>query len=424
MIEAFNLNLDGFKITKASEAGAVTEEASTAGSLLSYYTLGFMLMLVYLAGCLYKGGRLLESLYRVYRLISHNKQTNAGNYTLIHTRENLTPFSFLHYVFLHQNAEALDEEELTQVLHHEQIHVAQKHTFDILLFEIGAVFFWFNPAMYYLNRQIREVHEYQVDSTLIRARGNIKKYGELLIKLATQQTASPIMNPFSSKQILNRITMLTQTKSSLQQKLKLLFALPLIGLTLLLCSFLGSKNQNTLNQTQEPASIQTATSQKGAPIRKISWVGNKAYTDAQLNKVLGLSKGDKYSKEDLESRLNYHPSGKDVSSLYMDNGYLFFSVSPKEVMVKDGVELELVVEEGPQARIGRVSIEGNTKVSTAELLEKINIISGELFSRSKLIKAQQNVLELGHFNPEKFGIKPIPNIEAGIVDIEFTVEEI
>src|SRR5690606_35403133 len=68
--------------------------------------------------------------------------------------------------------------------------------------------------------------------------------------------------------------------------------------------------------------------------RNVIWKGNYLYTDKVLADILDVKKGDIYNYEALERKLNYNPNGPDISSLYLDNGYLFFSVDPVEVMVE------------------------------------------------------------------------------------------
>ena len=81
--------------------------------------------------------------------------------------------------------------------------------------------------------------------------------------------------------------------------------------------------------------------------REIKWEGNFIYDDATLSKVLGVQKGDVYDLELIQTKLNYDPTGVDISSLYMDDGYLFFNINPVEVGVSgDSIDLEMRVFEG------------------------------------------------------------------------------
>src|SRR5690606_1662732 len=84
--------------------------------------------------------------------------------------------------------------------------------------------------------------------------------------------------------------------------------------------------------------------------RNIDWTGNFVHDDETLTNILGVEKGDVYDMELVDKRLHYNPNGRDVSALYMDNGYLFFNVDPVEVkIVGDSIDVEMRVFEGTQA---------------------------------------------------------------------------
>lgn len=158
--------------------------------------------------------------------------------------------------------------------------------------------------------------------------------------------------------------------------------------------------------------------------RNITWIGNSKYTSGKLDTLLGIKKGDVYNQSALESRLFMSANGTDISSLYMDNGYLFFSVTPVEVRVEnDSIDFEMRVIEGKQARIRSISIKGNTKTNDHVIRREIRTKPGELFSRNDIIRTQRELSQLGYFDPEKFGVNPVPNPYDGTVDIEYSVEE-
>ena len=76
----------------------------------------------------------------------------------------------------------------------------------------------------------------------------------------------------------------------------------------------------------------------------------------------------------------------------MDNGYLFFNVTPVEVNVEnDSIDLELRVYEGAQATINKVTITGNTRTNDHVVLRELRTIPGEKFSRQKLIRTQREL---------------------------------
>ena len=157
---------------------------------------------------------------------------------------------------------------------------------------------------------------------------------------------------------------------------------------------------------------------------KIAWIGNTKYSAEQLNNRLGIKAGDLYNLEQLESRLFQSEQGNDVSALYMDDGYLFFQVSPVEVSVHgDSIDYEMRVYEGRQATIRNVTIVGNSKTNDKVIMREIRTRPGQLFRRSDLIRSQRQLATLGFFDPEKIQINPKPNPADGTVDIEYIVVE-
>ena len=158
--------------------------------------------------------------------------------------------------------------------------------------------------------------------------------------------------------------------------------------------------------------------------RDISWKGNSIYDDETLAQVLGIEKGDVYNEEELQTRLSFSQDNADVSSLYMDNGYLFFNVDPIEVAIEgDSIDLEMRIFEGPQATIDKVVINGNDRTHEHVIRRELFTRPGEKFSRSDIIRSQRQIIGLGYFNQETLGIETPVNPDRGTVDIIYTVEE-
>lgn len=156
----------------------------------------------------------------------------------------------------------------------------------------------------------------------------------------------------------------------------------------------------------------------------IDWSGNFVYNDDILDKVLGIKTGDVYDMELIQKKLTFNPTGEDISSLYMDYGYLFFQVNPVEVRInEDSIDVEMRVYEGDQARINKVIITGNDRTNDHVIRREIRTLPGQFFNRSQLIRTQQTLSQLGYFDPEQIGINPIPNPSDGTVDIEYALVE-
>lgn len=157
-------------------------------------------------------------------------------------------------------------------------------------------------------------------------------------------------------------------------------------------------------------------------IRDIDWVGNTIYSEEDLNSFLGITRGDVYNQTLLDERVTLDNDA--VSNLYLDNGYLFFNITPVEVNIdNDSIDLQMRIYEGKQARINRIIIEGNTKTFENVARRELYTLPGDLFSKSKLMRSYRQLAQLGHFDQERIGIDPIPNQENGTVDIKYSLIE-
>ncbi len=157
--------------------------------------------------------------------------------------------------------------------------------------------------------------------------------------------------------------------------------------------------------------------------RNIKWKGNSIYNDEYLSTVLGINKGDVYDPELLQKRLSFSIDGRDISSLYLDDGYLFFSVDPVETaVVGDSIDMEMQIYEGAQATIANVNIDGNDRTHEHVIRRELRTKPGDKFSRTNIMRSQRAVMGLGYFT-ENMDIQTPVNQANGTVNINYTVEE-
>jgi outer membrane protein insertion porin family len=156
--------------------------------------------------------------------------------------------------------------------------------------------------------------------------------------------------------------------------------------------------------------------------RSITFDGNYIYPDSVLHDVLGIKKGDVYNTEELDKKMAGNP-GEDLSSVYMDNGYLYYNAEPVETaIVGDSIDLTIRISEGKQATINKVILNGNTKTSDHVVMREIRTLPGQKFNKSAIIRTVRELSTIGYFNPEKITPNPQPRPD-GTVDIEYNVEE-
>ncbi len=162
-------------------------------------------------------------------------------------------------------------------------------------------------------------------------------------------------------------------------------------------------------------------------IRNIKWVGNTVYPDEVLAERLDFVTGDVFDVDRFEKNLRGNEKQTDVSSLYLDNGYLTFNTQVKETKIfPDSIDVEIRMEERNQFTIGRVDIDGNDKTKDKVIRRELFTVPGDYFNRALLLRSIQNLANLQYFNVEKlYGPEGIGTKLASdsTVDISIRVEE-
>ncbi|MFH0756059.1 MAG: outer membrane protein assembly factor BamA [Bacteroidota bacterium] len=154
----------------------------------------------------------------------------------------------------------------------------------------------------------------------------------------------------------------------------------------------------------------------------VEWIGNTKYPSDFLASVLGIEKGDVFDQKVLDDRLFIDEDA--VNGVYLDNGYLFFQLTPVEVSVEDDtIDFEMRIYEGDIATINKVIISGNARTSEHVVRRELRTLPGDKFSKAELIRTVRELANLGHFDPETIEPNPIPNQADGSVDIEYKLTE-
>ena len=154
----------------------------------------------------------------------------------------------------------------------------------------------------------------------------------------------------------------------------------------------------------------------------VEWIGNTKFPSEYLNHQLGINRGDIFDQKVLDDRLFIDEDA--VNAVYLDNGYLFFQLTPVEVGVtNDTIDFEMRIYEGEIATINKIIITGNSRTSEHVVRRELRTLPGDKFSKSELIRTVRELANLGHFDPEQIEPNPIPNQADGTVDIEYNLIE-
>jgi len=146
---------------------------------------------------------------------------------IIVTERDIDPFSWMRYIVLSRKDW---EGPHTPIIAHEKAHIRYGHTVELLLVDILSALQWFNPAIWMLRSDLKELHEYEADDAVLRSGVNIKEYQYLLIRKAVGKSGYSVANSFNHSILKNRITMMSKSKSPLVRGLRVLYLLPLMCL--------------------------------------------------------------------------------------------------------------------------------------------------------------------------------------------------
>lgn len=190
---------------------------------------GQIIALLYWAGFIFCLMTTLLSFRKMFVLIRSGRKLQQGRYTLILVPSCVSPFSWGRYIIL---SEEDYEKYPDEILTHEMMHLKSHHSIDLLFVECILWLHWFNPAIWLLKRELKDIHEYQADKGVLAQGVDATKYQLLLVKKAVGSSLYTLANSFNHSKIKKRITMMLKGKSNNWARLKLLLLVP-VGLIVL-----------------------------------------------------------------------------------------------------------------------------------------------------------------------------------------------
>lgn len=198
----------------------IYQAVEAPGQTLNYISIGFVVGLLIFA-CVFG-----LKLFKLISLIRNSKKIKQDQYTLVLLENTTKAFSFFNYIFL--SAE-LKEKEGLKIVQHELVHCKQRHTLDLLFFEVFKIAMWFNPLLYIYQNRITVLHEYISDAEVVKANDK-QAYFKQLLEETFQVDNIPFINQFYKHSLLKkRITMITKKQSHKLKQLKYLILVPLFG---------------------------------------------------------------------------------------------------------------------------------------------------------------------------------------------------
>ena len=185
---------------------------------------------LFLLGVVVMIARLVISIMSVKRIIrSGEQQYLEGGVTLTIVDKPISPFSWFGHIVV---SRADIEQNRDIILTHEMAHIRLRHSWDVLAVDLALCFWWFNPAMWLLRRELQSLHEYQADEEVINSGIDAQTYQLLLIKRAVGSRLHSVANCLNHSNLNKRITMMCKKTSSRWSAAKALLVLPLVAVSL------------------------------------------------------------------------------------------------------------------------------------------------------------------------------------------------
>lgn len=198
----------------------VTGEDTQPASL----TLVQVLFMVYMVGVVVSVGREIVSLSGLYKLISGRDHVTIDNgIRIIVIDGDMAPFSWFNNIVISRSDY---ESGRREILIHEMAHISHHHSLDILLCNVLLIFQWFNPAVWLLRRELRNIHEYEADEAVLASGANAAEYQLLLIRKAVGERLFSMANNLNHNSLKKRITMMLTKRSNPWNRVKVLLTVP------------------------------------------------------------------------------------------------------------------------------------------------------------------------------------------------------
>lgn len=197
-----------------------------------------ILLLIYTSGVIISVFLFLYRITTVIQLIRSSRRRYLNGVRLNIVDEDIPAFTFGKYMVISKQDY---ENNSKAIIIHELSHIKQGHFYDLMLMELVKIIYWFNPLVYLMNRDIKEIHEFQADEHTIKTGIDAINYQLLIIQKGVGQHKFALANSFNHCQIKNRITMMNKSKNSKFWSWKVATFLPL--LVLLLMAF-GRKGEH------------------------------------------------------------------------------------------------------------------------------------------------------------------------------------
>jgi ankyrin repeat protein len=265
------------KISETERTQTLGKSNPVAPSASRDYSFAFWLFWIYIFGVVILSAHLIFQIIGIYLTVRKTDDRVVDlEYALLNVKDDSGPRSFFKYIFI--NPEKYDSETFEHILEHEKIHVAQKHSIDLLLSEIAIIVLWFNPFVWLFRKEVEKNIEYQTDALLLESSlVEPQNYQMNLLEIGVERKPLTIVSNYNQSLIKKRIVMMNKKKSNGHSYWKYAFIAPTLMVTLLLLNqpfSIHAQYQVGKTYVNEDGEYENDNENDRSPLLQAAWTGD------------------------------------------------------------------------------------------------------------------------------------------------------
>lgn len=332
-------------------AETVLSEATSLPSKATVLSWNTILLWIYMGGVCMFLLRFVIQLIGIYRLAKKTEVSTIKGIKVHIIEKNESPFSFFRWIFV--NPEVRYESQLQEILIHEQCHVEQKHSIDVVLAELFTIVCWFNPFAWLLKREIRLNLEYLADLYVVQVGCDQKSYQYHLLGMTYHKNVSTILNNFNDLLLKKRIKMMNRRRSRLIVKTKYTLLIPVTATLLVVKNIESVAHSLVSNKIVSNEVIVSVNTKANNVLQK------KPIFTSKISKESNIKKLKEQVYEMSHNRINTIIEKKAINNTAPSN-----VIKDSYVDIKDP---ELPEKNSTNVRIYNISFAVDTKGSVSSL---------------------------------------------------------
>jgi len=185
----------------------------SSGNAIQLNSFWFWISSIYFLGAIIFLAIFLARLSKIGNAIYRCSIVKNESLWLIEFNGKKEVFSFFKFIFISKSLQ-LSEIEKKQIIQHEQVHINNYHSFDILFVNLLGILFWFNPFIKTYRKSFVQLHEFEADARLVE-NYDLNEYCSLLAKAALNSSGYQLANHFTNSLTLKRIEMMKTVKTKI-----------------------------------------------------------------------------------------------------------------------------------------------------------------------------------------------------------------